>query len=92
VRLSRLGAATTTGLLYQHQMIEDGDCGAVGGMKIGRGNRSTWRKPAPAPLRPQISDDPDLGSNPGRRGGKAATNRMSYGTALVKWLVGELSS
>jgi hypothetical protein len=25
---------------------------------------------------------PDLGSNPGRRGGKPATNRLSYGTAL----------
>jgi hypothetical protein len=24
---------------------------------------------------------PDLGSNPGRRGGKPATNRLSYGTA-----------
>jgi hypothetical protein len=31
-------------------MIDDGDCEAVGGMKIGRGNRS--RKPAPAPLCP----------------------------------------
>jgi hypothetical protein len=25
----------------------------------------------------------DLGSNPGRRGGKPATNRLSYGTALI---------
>jgi hypothetical protein len=35
-----------------------GDCGdrEFGGMKIGRGNRSTRRKPAPAPLcPPQIS-------------------------------------
>jgi hypothetical protein len=37
--------------LYQPQMI-DGDCGATGGMKIGMGNRSTRRKPAPAPLCP----------------------------------------
>jgi hypothetical protein len=31
-----------------------GDCddGEFGGITIGRGNRSTWRKPAPAPLRP----------------------------------------
>jgi hypothetical protein len=49
VRLSPLGTAATTGLLYQPQMIDDGDCGAVGGMKIGRGNRSTRRKPAPMP-------------------------------------------
>jgi hypothetical protein len=51
VRLSPLGTAATTGLLYQLQMI-DGDCGAIGGIKIGRGNRSTRKKPAPAPLCP----------------------------------------
>jgi hypothetical protein len=45
-----LGTAATTGLLYQPQMTGDGDCGETGGMKIGRGNRSTRRKPAPAPL------------------------------------------
>jgi hypothetical protein len=28
------------------------DDGEFGGMKIGRGNLSTWRKPAPAPLCP----------------------------------------
>jgi hypothetical protein len=44
--------AATSGLLYQPQMIGEGDCGAIGGMKIGRGNRSTQRKPAPAPLCP----------------------------------------
>jgi hypothetical protein len=26
-------------------MTDEGDCGAIGGMKIGRGNRSTLRKP-----------------------------------------------
>jgi hypothetical protein len=31
-------------------MIDEGDCKAIGGMKIGRENRSTRRKPAPAPL------------------------------------------
>jgi hypothetical protein len=36
-----------SGLLYQPQMIDDGDCGAIGGMKIGRGNQSTRRKPNP---------------------------------------------
>jgi hypothetical protein len=37
-----------------------GDCdgGEFGGIKIGRGNRSTWRKSAPAPIcSPQISLD-----------------------------------
>jgi hypothetical protein len=57
-------------------MIGDGDCdcGEIGGMKIGRGNRSTQRKPAPAPLcPPQIPHD-----------GKPATNRLSYGAALMQ--------
>jgi hypothetical protein len=39
-----------TGLLYQPRMIGDGDCGEIGGIKIGRRNRSSRRKPAPAPL------------------------------------------
>jgi hypothetical protein len=30
---------------------------------------------------------PDPGANPGRRGGKPATNRFSYGAALLKMLV-----
>jgi hypothetical protein len=35
VGLSPLGTAATSGLLYKPQMIDD-DCGAIGGMKIGR--------------------------------------------------------
>jgi hypothetical protein len=58
VRLSSLGTAATTGLLYQPQMIDDGDCRAIGGMKIGRGNWSTRRKTVQAPLCPtQIPHD-----------------------------------
>jgi hypothetical protein len=58
VRQSPLGTAATTGLLYQPQMTDDGDCGAIGGMKIGGGNRSTQRKPAPTPVcPPQIPRD-----------------------------------
>jgi hypothetical protein len=54
---------------------------AVGGM-LGKGNRSTWRKPAPALLcPPQILHDLTPGSNPRRRGGKPETNSLSYGTA-----------
>jgi hypothetical protein len=41
--LSPLGTAATSGLLYKPQMLDEGDCGAIGGMKIGRGNRSTRR-------------------------------------------------
>jgi hypothetical protein len=66
-------------------MVDDDDYGAVGGMRLGRGNRSTRRKPAPVPLcPPQIPHD--LGSNPGRRGGKPATNRLSCGTASTSCL------
>jgi hypothetical protein len=36
----------------------DGDYGAIGGMKIGKGNHSSLRKPAPAPpCSPQIPHD-----------------------------------
>jgi hypothetical protein len=57
VRLSPLGTSATVGLLYQPRMIDD-DCGAVGGMRIGRGNRSTRRKPASVSLcPPQIPHD-----------------------------------
>jgi hypothetical protein len=48
----------TIGLFYQLRMIDDDECGAVGGMRIGRGNRTTRRKPAPLPLcPPQIPHD-----------------------------------
>jgi hypothetical protein len=64
------------GLLYQPQMIDD-ECDVVGGMRIGKRNRSTRRKLNTVPLcPPQIR-----GSNPGRRGVKTAINRLSYGTA-----------
>jgi hypothetical protein len=44
------------GLLYQPQMIDD--CEAIGGMRIGRGNWSTRRKPASVSLcPPQIPHD-----------------------------------
>jgi hypothetical protein len=46
------------GLLYQPQMIDEDECGAVGGMRIDRRNRSTLRKPAQTPLcPPQIPHD-----------------------------------
>jgi hypothetical protein len=46
------------GLLYQPQMIDEDDCGAIGGMTIGRGNQNTRRKPAPVQrYPPQIPHD-----------------------------------
>jgi hypothetical protein len=39
-------------------MIVDGDHGVIGGMRIGRGNRSTQTNPAPEPISPpQIPHD-----------------------------------
>jgi hypothetical protein len=53
-----LGTAATTGLLYQPRIIDDGDFEEIGLMSIVRGNRSTRRKPIPAPLcPPQIPHD-----------------------------------
>jgi hypothetical protein len=81
---SPLDAATTTDLLYQPQRIDDGDCGAVRGIKIGRGNRSTRRKPAPAPLcSPQIPHDLSWDRTRAAAGGRPATNRLSCGAALL---------
>jgi hypothetical protein len=40
-------------LLYQFQMTDEDECGAVSGMTVDGGHWSTWRKPAPVPLYPQ---------------------------------------
>jgi hypothetical protein len=57
--------------------------GAIGGMKFGRGNRSTRRKPTLAPLCPPQNPAWQTRSRtPDRSGGKPATNRLIYGAAL----------
>jgi hypothetical protein len=74
--------AATSGVLYQPQMIGEGDCGAIGGMEIGRGNRSTGEN---LPQRHFVHHNPtwpDPGPNSDRRGGKPATNRLSYDAAF----------
>jgi hypothetical protein len=52
------------------------ECGIVGGMKIGEGNRSTQRKLALettlSTINPTLSD---LGSFPGPHGGKSIANK-----------------
>jgi hypothetical protein len=75
--LGPLGTAATNMLTVPTP--GDYDDGEIGGMMIGRGNRITRRKPAPVPLcSPQTPE-----ANPGHRGGKPATNRLSYGTAFI---------
>jgi hypothetical protein len=59
--------------------IPGGDDREICGM-INRGNRSARRKHTPVPICPPPAC-PD--ANPGCRGGKPATNRLNYGTALV---------
>jgi hypothetical protein len=71
-----LGIAATTGLVYQPRMIGEGDCGEICEMKIGRGNRSTSSSATLSTTNPTWLD---LVLNPGRRVGKPATNRLSYG-------------
>jgi hypothetical protein len=64
------------GVLYQPQMIDDDDSGAIGGMQIGRGTRSPRRKPAPVPLcSPQIPHDLTRA-----RTQAAAVGSLRYGT------------
>jgi hypothetical protein len=54
-------------------------------MMIGRGNRSTRRKPAPVPLCPPQTPYASPDAKPSRGGGKPATNRLSYGTYMWKY-------
>jgi hypothetical protein len=56
----------------------DYDGGEIGGMIIDGGNRSTRRNPATLPTtNPTCCMD----AKPDRRGGKPASNRLSFGTA-----------
>jgi hypothetical protein len=67
--------------------------GAIGGMKIGRGNRSTWRKPTPAPLCPPQNPTWQTRSlSQDRSGGKPATNRLSYGAAFFSTISSPLTA
>jgi hypothetical protein len=65
-----------TGLLYQPRMRDD-VCGAVGEMKY-------WEKTSPSATSTTNPTWSGPGSNPGRRGGKPATNRLSYSTTPLK--------
>jgi hypothetical protein len=58
---------------------------------FGKGNRSTRRKPAPVPLSPPQTPHACPDANPGRRGGKPATNCLSYDTATISSLLNELN-
>jgi hypothetical protein len=81
-----------TGLLYQPRMIDE-ECGAVVGMRISKGNRSTRRKPAPVPFcPPKILQDLTRARTRACFGGKPATNCLSYGSATIFVLISPLSA
>jgi hypothetical protein len=80
VQLGTLGTAATNRATVP--ALGDYDDGEIGGMMIGRGNQSTWRKPAPVPLCPPQTPHAYPDVNRGRHGGKPATNCLSYGTAI----------
>jgi hypothetical protein len=83
VRLSPLVTSATIWPIVPAPDDIDDECGAVGGMRIGRRIRNARGKPAPVSLfLPQIPHYLTLDRNPGRRGGKPATNRLSYGRGL----------
>jgi hypothetical protein len=66
------------GLLYHSRMIDD-ECGAVGEMRLGRGNRSTRKKPAPVLLGP-----PQLPHNLGSNSGAAVGNQRLTAWAMAR--------
>jgi hypothetical protein len=65
--------------------LDDYDAGEIGGMMIGRENRSNRRKPVPSPALSTTNSTCCPDENPGRRGGKPATNRLSYGTVQISY-------
>jgi hypothetical protein len=80
--LSPLGTAATNRPIVPAPDDYDGE---IGGM-IARGNRSTRRKPAPLLLCPPTNPTCCPDAKPGRRSGKPATNRLSYGTVYYIYM------
>jgi hypothetical protein len=62
---------------------DDDDYGAVGGMRIGRGNKYSEKICPNGTSTTTNPTRPHLGSNPGRRSGKPAINRLTYDTTLM---------
>jgi hypothetical protein len=74
---SKLGPLGTSDTEWHYcTCLGDYDDGEVGGMQIDRGNRSTRRKPAPAPLCP-----PQIPFDQTRAGTRAAALRSQRLTA-----------
>jgi hypothetical protein len=76
VQLGPLGTTATNRPIVSAPV--DYDDREIGGMTIGRGNRSTRRKLAPVPLCPTQTPTCYPDENPGRGGGKPVTNSLSW--------------
>jgi hypothetical protein len=57
---------------------------SIGGMTLTAENGSTGEEPVAVPLSHYICYMDWLGSNPGLRNGRQATNRLSHGTDWLK--------
>jgi hypothetical protein len=79
VQLGPLGTAATNRPIVSAPGGYDG--GEIGGM-IGKGNRSTRRKPVPVPLCP-----PQIPHTARTQTRAATVGSLSYGTALVAYLL-----
>jgi hypothetical protein len=80
-----LGTAATTGLLYQARMIGDRWLWRNWWNKDWQGKPKYSEKTCPsATLSTTHPTWLNPGLNPGRRGGKPATNRLSYGAARIR--------
>jgi hypothetical protein len=66
--------------------LDDYDDGETGGMMIGKGNRSTWRKPAPVLLCPPQTPHSCPDANLGHHGGKPGTNHLKLQHGLILML------
>jgi hypothetical protein len=87
--LGPLGTAATNRPIVPSQ--GDYDNGGIGGM-IGRGNRSTQKKPAPRAALSTTNATCCPDANPSRRGEKPSTTRLSYGTVFYSELLATFES
>jgi hypothetical protein len=91
VQLGPLGMAATDWPIVPAP--GDYDNGEFGGMKIGSRKSKYWEEIYPSSTLSTTNPTwPDPGSNPGRRGGKPATNRLSYGAARLPLFISQEDS
>jgi hypothetical protein len=77
-------AATNRPIVTAPGGYDDGEIGEI----IGRGNRSTREEACPSAALSTTNPTCCPDANPDSRGGKPATNRLSYGMALHGLLQG----